>query len=163
MKKIFSILLASLTLLLAGCDISNQDLMDSIPTLILQSESGVTAVPSFGYDWTVTNRWGNGQSVIADTAHPLDAKEDLTAVTLSTGAEVSLHFSKLPDSVTVTYWSADETNYENGTQLKTTFLNDTFCFTAPKTSGQLVFSITATWSSYDDVSGTIYYAFRTEA
>ena len=116
MKKILCLLLASLTLLLAGCGISDQEVMDSIPTLVIQAKSDIKKLPTFGYDWTVTGRWGNGTSVIADTAHPLEAQEDLTTVTLSAGEEVSLHFSKLPDSVTVTYWSADETDRENSTQ-----------------------------------------------
>ena len=120
-------------------------------------------LPTFGYDWTVTGRWGNGTSVIADTAHPLEAQEDLTTVTLSAGEEVSLHFSKLPDSVTVTYWSADETDRENSTQVETTFLDSSFHFIVPEITGQMVILISGTWSSYDDVSGTVNYAFRTAA
>lgn len=163
MKKILCLLLASLTLLLAGCGISDQEVMDSIPTLVIQAKSDIKKLPTFGYDWTVTGRWGNGTSVIADTAHPLEAQENLTTVTLSAGEEVSLHFSKLPDSVTVTYWSADETDRENSTQVETTFLDSSFHFTVPEFTGQMVILISGTWSSYDDVSGTVNYAFRTAA
>ena len=70
MKKILCLLLASLTLLLAGCGISDQEVMDSIPTLVIQAKSDIKKLPTFGYDWTVTGQWGNGTSVIADTAHP---------------------------------------------------------------------------------------------
>lgn len=163
MKKILCLLLASLTLLLAGCGISDQEVMDSIPTLVIQAKSDIKKLPTFGYDWTVTGRWGNGTSMIADTAHPLEAQEDLTTVTLSAGEEVSLHFSKLPDSVTVTYWSADETDRENSTQVETTFLDSSFHFIVPEITGQVVILISGTWSSYDDVSGTVNYAFRTAA
>lgn len=163
MKKILSLLLASLVLLLAGCGVSDQDVKDSIPTLSLDASGSTTEIPAYSYSWTVTNRWGNSASMAADTAHPLEAQEDLTTVTLTAGGEVSLYFSKLPDSVTVTYWSAQETDYENGTQLSTTFLDDAFHFTAPETQGQQVYSVTALWSSYDDVSGSVTYAFRTAA
>lgn len=161
MKKIFCLLLASLTLLLAGCGVSDKEVVDSIPTVIIVSGNTPSQIPVHNYSWTITNRWGSSSSVIADTAHPLEAQEDLTAVTLTAGGEMSLYFSKLPDSVTVTYWSAQETDYENGTQVSTTFLNDAFHFTAPEAQGQLVYSITALWSSYDDVSGSVTYAFRT--
>ena len=163
MKKMFCLVLAALTLLLAGCGVSDQEVVDSIPSMIVQSGNIPAQVPAYSYSWTVTDRLGNGASVIADTAHPLEAREDLTTVTLTAGGEVSLHFSRTPDSVTVTYWSAQETDYENGTQLSTTFLDDAFHFTAPETQGQQVYSVTALWSSYDDVSGSVTYAFRTAA
>ena len=64
---------------------------------------------------------------------------------------------------TPTYWSAQEADYENSTHLETSFLNDAFLFTAPEAQGQLVFSITALWTGYSDVSGSVTYAFRTAA
>ena len=163
MKKILCLILASLTLLLAGCGTSDQEVKESIPTLVIQAKSDIKKIPTFGYSWTVTGQLGNSASLIADTAHPIEAQDDLTTVTLSAGEEVSLRFSRLPDSVTVVYWNAQETNYENSTQLNTTFLDDAFHFTAPEAQGQLVYSITALWSSYDDVSGSVTYAFRTAA
>ena len=163
MKKILCLLLAALTLLLAGCGVSDQEVKDSIPTMVLVSGSTPTQIPAYSYSWTVMDRLGNGASVIADTAHPLEVQDDLTTVTLTAGGEVSLHFSKLPDSVTVTYWSAQQTDYENSTQLEASFLNDAFLFTAPEAQGQLVFSITALWTGYSDVSGSVTYAFRTAA
>ena len=83
MKKILCLLLASLTLLLAGCGISDQEVMDSIPTLVIQAKSDIKKLPTFGYDWTVTGRWGNGTSVIADTAHPLEAQNDGRVIRLA--------------------------------------------------------------------------------
>ena len=161
MKKMLFILLAALMLLPAGCGVSDQDLMDSIPTLFVQSEKDIKKTTAFGYDWSMTDRWGRSSSVIADTAHPLEAQENLTAVSISSEADVALYFSKIPDSVTVTYWSADDTNQENGTQVKTTFHDSAFHFTAPEISGQIVVLVNASWTSYDDVSGSVSYAFRT--
>ncbi len=163
MKKTFSILILCLTLLLAGCGVSSQDVMDSIPALTLESGSNSTTLPSFGYEWTVTNQWGNSNSIIADTVHPLESQETLTTVSLSSGAEVTLTFSKIPDSVTVTYWSADETDLENSTQVETSFLDNSFHFTVPEITGQIVVLISGSWTSYDNVSGTVSYAFRTVA
>ncbi len=161
MKKFLSVFLASLVLLLAGCGVSDQDIKESIPTLTLTSEDTPYSIPAYSYSWTVTDRWGNGSSMAADTAHPLDAQEDLTITALTAGAEVALEFSKTPDSVSVVYWSADETDYENSTQLDTQFLDGAFHFTAPETAGQMVFSITGLWNSYDDISGTVTYCFTT--
>lgn len=163
MKKTLYLLLAALMLLFAGCAPSHQEVMDSIPTLMVLAGNAPAQVPTCGYDWTVTNRWGSSASVIADTAHPLEAQEDLTSVTLTAGETVSLYFSKLPDSVTVTYWSAQETDHENSAQVETAYLNDTFRFTTPEAEGPLVFQITAQWTGYQDVSGTVSYAFTTAA
>ena len=163
MKKILCLLLAALTLLLAGCGVSDQEVVDSIPTLSLEASGSGVEIPAYSYSWTVTNRWGSSASVIADTAHPLEAQEDLTSVTLTAGETVSLYFSKLPDSVTVTYWGAQETDHENSAQVETAYLNDTFRFTTPEAEGPLVFQITAQWTGYQDVSGTVSYAFTTAA
>lgn len=160
MKKIVSLLLVSLVLLLAGCGVSDQDLKESIPTLTLTSGEASFTIPAYSYSWTLTDRWGNGTSMAADTAHPLEAQADLTIAVLSAG-EASLQFSTTPDSVSVAYWSADETDYENSTQLDTQFLDGAFHFTVPELSGQAVFSVTALWSSYDDISGTVTYSFIT--
>lgn len=163
MKKTLCLLLAALMLLLAGCAPSHQEVMDSIPTLMVLAGNAPAQVPTCGYDWTVTNRLGRGASIIADAVHPLEAQEDLTSVTLTAGETVSLYFSKLPDSVTVTYWGAQETDHENSAQVETAYLNDTFRFTTPEAEGPLVFQITAQWTGYQDVSGTVSYAFTTAA
>ena len=163
MKKTLCLLLAALMLLLAGCAPSHQEVMDSIPTLIVLAGNAPAQIPTCGYDWTVTNRLGRGASIIADAVHPLDAQADLPTVALSGGETASLYFSLVPDSVTVTYWGAQETDHENSAQVETAYLNDTFRFTTPEAEGPLVFQITAQWTGYQDVSGTVSYAFTTAA
>ena len=163
MKKTLCLLLAALMLLLAGCAPSHQEVMDSIPTLMVLAGNTPAQVPTCGYDWTVTNRLGRGASIIADAVHPLDAQADLPTVALSGGETASLYFSLVPDSVTVTYWGAQETDHENSAQVETAYLNDTFRFTTPEAEGPLVFQITAQWTGYQDVSGTVSYAFTTAA
>ena len=167
MKKILSLLMASLVLLLAGCGVSDQDVKDSIPTLSLETSGSTTEIPAYSYSWTVTNRWGNSASMAADTAHPLEAQDDLTSLTLTAGAEAVLTFSKIPDSVSVVFWRADETDYESSTQVEATYRDGSFVFTVPGAddgsagSEAMVYSVTALWNSYDDVSGTVTYAFTT--
>lgn len=161
MKRILSIFLASLVLLLAGCGVSDQDVKASIPTLTLISGEDSFPIPAYSYSWTVTDRWGNGSSMAADTAHPLEAQEDLTTVVLTDRTTASLQFSKTPDSVSVVYWNAEETDYENSTQIEVEFMDGAFHFAFPESTDQMVFSITALWSSYDDVSGSVSYVFRT--
>ena len=163
MKKTLCLLLAALMLLLAGCAPSHQEVMDSIPTLMVLAGNAPAQVPTCGYDWTVTNRLGRGASIIADAVHPLDAQADLPTVALSGGETASLYFSLVPDSVTVTYWGAQETDHENSAQVETAYLNDTFRFTTPEAEGPLVFQIIAQWTGYQDVSGTVSYAFTTAA
>ena len=163
MKKTLCLLLAALMLLFAGCAPSHQEVMDSIPTLMVLAGNAPAQVPTCGYDWTVTNRLGRGASIIADAVHPLDAQADLPTVALSGGETASLYFSLVPDSVTVTYWGAQETDHENSAQVETAYLNDTFRFTTPEAEGPLVFQITAQWTGYQDVSGTVSYAFTTAA
>ena len=163
MKKTLYLLLAALMLLFAGCAPSHQEVMDSIPTLMVLAGNAPAQVPTCGYDWTVTNRLGRGASIIADAVHPLDAQADLPTVALSGGETASLYFSLVPDSVTVTYWGAQETDHENSAQVETAYLNDTFRFTTPEAEGPLVLQITAQWTGYQDVSGTVSYAFTTAA
>ena len=163
MKKTLCLLLAALMLLFAGCAPSHQEVMDSIPTLMVLAGNAPAQVPTCGYDWTVTNRLGRGASIIADAVHPLDAQADLPTVALSGGETASLYFSLVPDSVTVTYWGAQETDHENSAQVETAYLNDTFRFTTPEAEGPLVFQITAQWTGYQDVSGTVSYAFTKAA
>ena len=167
MKKILSLLMASLVLLLAGCGVSDQDVKDSIPTLSLETSGSTTEIPAYSYSWTVTNRWGNSASMVADTAHPLEAQEDLTSLTLTAGAEAVLTFSEIPDSVSVVFWRADEPDSENSTQVEATYRDGSFVFTVPGAddgsagSEAMVYSVTALWNSYDNVSGTVTYAFTT--
>ena len=123
MKKTLCLLLAALMLLLAGCAPSHQEVMDSIPTLMVLAGNAPAQVPTCGYDWTVTNRLGRGASIIADAVHPLDAQADLPTVALSGGETASLYFSLVPDSVTVTYWGAQETDHENSAQVETAYLH----------------------------------------
>ena len=163
MKKALCLLLTALMLLLAGCAPSQQEVMDSVPTLMILAGNVPAQVPTCGYDWTVTNRLGRGASIIADAVHPLDAQADLPTVALSGGETASLYFSLVPDSVTVTYWGAQETDHENSAQVENSYLNDTFRFTTPEAEGPLVFQITAQWTGYQDVSGTVSYAFTTAA
>lgn len=160
----YAILLLILSLVLTGCGVfapSEQDLRDSIPTLSLTAGRYRYQIPTGGYDWTLTNRFGGSASAITDTAHPLQAVDDLMTVSLTGGETVTLAFSRTPDTVEVTYWSVGDEVGSQGTSLETSFLDDAFLFTAPKETDDLVFQITAQWTSYEDVGGTVSYPFTT--
>ena len=77
MKKILSVLLASLILLLSGCGVSDQDIKESIPTLTLTSGEASFTIPAFSYSWTLTDRWGNGSSMAADPIVQYMSREQL--------------------------------------------------------------------------------------
>ena len=160
----YAILLLILSLVLAGCGAftpSEQELQDSIPTLSLTAGRYRYQIPTGGYSWSVYNRFGSGSHMATDTAHPLQAVDDLTAVSLTGGETVTLTFSRTPDTVEVTYWSVGDEVGSQGTSLETSFLDDSFLFTAPEETTDLVFQITAQWTSYEDVGGTVSYPFTT--
>lgn len=164
MKQVkVSLLLLALALLLAGCGVSDQDLLDSIPTMTIDAGRYRYQIAAGGYDWTTTDRFGGSTSAITDAAHPLQVIDDLMEVDLTGGEQAALRFSRTPDAVEVTYWSAGDSVGSDGTTLETAFLDDAFLFTAPEAEGQLVFQVTARWTSYEDVSGTVSYPFVTPA
>lgn len=159
----YAILLLILSLVLTGCGVftpSEQELQDSLPTLSLTAGRYRYQIPTGGYSWSVYNSFG-GTSSIADAAHPLQAVDDLTTVSLTGGETVTLVFSLVPDAVEVTYWSVGDEVGSQGTSLETSFLDDSFLFTAPEETTDLVFQITAQWTSYEDVGGTVSYPFTT--
>lgn len=163
MKQVkVSLLLLALALLLAGCGVSDQDLLDSIPTMTIDAGRYRYQIAAGGYDWTMKGRFGSA-SAGTDAAHPLQAIDDLMEVDLTGGEQAALRFSRTPDAVEVTYWSAEDSMGSDGTTLETAFLDDAFLFTAPEAEGQLVFQVTARWTSYEDVSGTVSYPFVTPA
>ena len=162
-KRLFTALalLLGLAAALSGCGASQtqEEFEAPIPTLTLRIGDQSTAVPTFGYSWTREVR-GVGESVVADTAHPLQVLEDLTRAAASAGDTIGLDFSLLPDSVTVTCWTADQADgpIEEGERLESTFSNGQFLFTAPESSQDLVLLIEGQWTGYEEVSGHVGYA-----
>ena len=166
-KRLFTrlVLLLGLAALLSGCGASKmteEDLLASIPTLTLWIGDQSTSIPTYGYSWTYVVG-DEGQSVIADTAHPLQVVEDLTRVSAPAGSTVEMDFSLLPDSVTITYWTADQAGSAppdaEGETLESFFSNGQFLFTAPERDQDLVVMVRGKWTGYQDVSGSVSYAF----
>ncbi len=157
------VLLFGLTAALSGCSApkpAEEDLMASIPTLTLWIGERSASIPTYGYSWTREVGAG-GQSVGVDTAHPLQVVEDLTGVSVPTGSTIGLGFSLLPDSVAITCWGVDQAGDPGaeGQDLESSFSNGLFYFTPPESGQELVLWVQGNWTSYDDVSGSVSYAF----
>lgn len=162
MKKIASILALCLLLALTACGkMSNEELMATVPTLTANSGSQQVMASANGGSWTC-----KGQSFVADGLHPLQALDTLSTesnLSASAGAAVNLSFSVLPDSVTVTYWSADAPvgdTIPEGQTVETSFNNNLFSFTLPEQN--VVVQIEAQWTSYSDMSGSFGYGFMVQ-
>lgn len=164
MKKRFFAALAlllGLTAVLSGCSArraAEEYLMASIPTLTLRIGDRPTSIPIYGYSWTL-QVGARGQSAGADTAHPLQVVEDLTKVSASAGSTVGMDFSRLADSVTITCWGVDQAGDPGaeGRDLESSFSNGLFYFTPPESGQDLVLWVQGSWTSYDDVSGSVSY------
>lgn len=165
MKKacIVLVLAVSLTaVLLSGCtQPTTEDLTASIPSLTVWTGDGSTESPTYGYSWSYEPRFGSGQAVVADVAHPLQVVDDLTRIPVSAGSTLGLEFSLFPDSVTVTCWTADQAGdpTAEGESLESSFSNGQFLFTVPESGQDLVLMVRGHWTSYSDVSGSVGYAF----
>ena len=163
MKRIAALILTlSFLLSLSACGhLSNKDLQATAPAMTV-SDGGQQTVPASGSggNWTY-----KGQSFVADGLHPLQALDTLSensALSAYAGTNVFLSFSVLPDSVTVTYWPADESvgdSIPEGRTREVTFNNDLFSFAVPEGTGNIVLLAQAEWSSYSDRSGSMSYGF----
>ena len=166
MKKCFFAVLAlllGLTAVLSGCSArraAEAVLIASIPTLTLRIGDRSTAIPIYGYSWTL-QVGAMGQSSHVDTAHPLQVVGDLTKVSTSAGSTVGMDFSRLPDSVSITCWDVDQAGDPSaeGRDLESSFSNGLFYFTPPESGQDLVLWVQGSWTSYDDVSGSVSYGF----
>ena len=163
MKKVIALILTFCFLLsLSACGhLSSEELQATIPTMTVSAGSQQTATASSsGGDWTY-----KGQSLAVDALHPLQALDTLSensALSAYAGTEVHMSFSVLPDSVTVTYWPADESvgdSIPEGRTTEVTFNNDLFSFAVPEGTGNIVLLAQAEWSSYSDRSGSMSYGF----
>lgn len=79
----------------------------------------------------------------------------------SAGSIVGMDFSRLADSVTITCWGADQAGDPGaeGRDLESSFSNGLFYFTPPESDQDLILMVRGKWTSYDDVSGSVSYAF----
>ena len=163
MKKFAAFILTFCFLLsLSACGhLSSEELQATVPTMTVSAGSQQTAqASSFGGNWTY-----KGQSFVADALHPLQALDMLSensALSAYAGMEVSMNFSVLPDSVTVTYWSADASvgdSIPEGQTTEVSFNNNLFSFDIPTGNGDIVLLAQAEWNSYSDQSGSMSYGF----
>lgn len=151
-------LLLCIALALPGC--GGTQLQETIPTMNLVSGSRKAAIPKFGYSWNY-----KGQGEVADPIHPLDAAASpdlLPTVGAAAGTVLDMEFSLLPDNVSVTYWpvSENEPDYEGGQPLTATLTAGHYGIQTPESPGDVVVLVSTQWSSYQDVSGSVSYAFR---
>lgn len=163
MKKKLSVCALLLLLLLTACG-QSPTLQETIPTLSLTAGGGRAApVSAYGYSWQ-----SRREAVAVDVAHPLQVIETLPGVSIPAGTSIGLSFSRLPDRVTVTCWpeSAAQTPSPAqgwpGQEVESTFVNNLFTFTPPESQENLVFQVYGYWDSYEDISGTVGYAFVVE-
>lgn len=163
MKKVtvFILVLCCMLSLSACGHLNNDELRATIPTMAVVAAGSQQAASSIsGGDWTY-----KGQSLAVDALHPLQSLDTLSAdsaLSASAGSEIFLNFSVLPDSVTVMYWSADESANDSipeGQTAEVSFNNNLFSFTVPAGSGDLVLQAQAAWNSYSDRSGSMGYGF----
>lgn len=165
MKKITLILTFCLVLSLSACGrATSEEFEKSQP--IMTVISGSQQVKSCFSDGEWTYKGVSSQSC---GPHPMQNVEMLSenaAIPASSGTEISLDFSVLPDSVTVTYWPAGESVAEgeeipDGQSAEVSFANDLFSFTVPDAGQDIVFVVDAKWTGYQNMSGSLTYSFIT--
>ena len=158
MKKylLLGALLAVLVLALIGCGSSNEkeSLGSKPPVLTVRcGENSVKALRGT-YSWSYVQN-GQGVGVEADSVHPLEAREDASAV-------AQLEFEAAPDTVSVCAW---DTAFWNRTDVEAQAVDVAVDEELVLTllSYDAVYSVTATWDKEKDCGGTAHYSFYTDS
>lgn len=154
MKK-WSIILAVLLLLLAGC--GKQDVILDRPHA-LEVSYGTDSVFAMtnGYQWN----WKDGRNpdaVAVDAANPRAMGQKLPWLSTGTDSTLSLEFAIEPDSLLVEVFTADD-NYAAGQYIDASSMS----FPAPLDGTDHLYTVTATWEPGKGVDswGTCTYHFR---
>lgn len=185
MKKLFSLLLAVLCLLLAGCGSKTvesdvPEALKTVPTLTVRcGENSVEALQG-PQEWWYDNGDGTKTSFIADSLHILACKDYMTPLTIVPSTysahllQARLEFSEIPDSITVRSWSVDsfcgpgepvdDGHYEVlvYTLEPESDTDDVRQFFIELPYEERVYEITAVWDSYERFGGEVRYGFYTE-
>lgn len=165
MKKFALFLTFCLVLSLSACGRATaEELEKSRPAMTVISSGQQVKSCFSGGDWTY-----QGVTEQSCGPHPMqnvDMLSENAAVPASSGDEISMDFSVMPDSVTVCYWPADEAVAEgedipDGQSVNISFANDLFSFTVPDSSQNIVFVVDAQWTGYRNMSGSLTYSFIT--
>lgn len=105
--------------------------------------------------WLVEDENGLGSGIEADSAHPLDCKDNLPMLEISQKSTLTLHFEATPSKITVKRYKLSASDYDDYDEIAVT--SGTF----EAKAGGYVYEIIASWNG-QNYSGTVYYAVKTE-
>ena len=115
------------------------------------------------YDWTFEISDGTWRTEAADSAHPLDAREELPFVTIDPAIQQSaawtFDFNQPPDSVQIFCW--DDTHRGDPAAECEEIPAEAGAFALK--AGTYLYEIVAKWTDTARCGGTVHYAFRTES
>ena len=197
MRKYTAFILAFfMTLLFTGCN-SFLSAEDSLPpaseTLSHESEDSVDNITfkeppdltviynsdSFTafkgtYSWSYSNGDGTEGGIENDSAHPLEAKEYMQPITMTSETLTAyLRWEVTPDKVTVRCWSEKHWNdiYIKGVDVPVDIAGTDFVLgedsefaglhTLQLEKGEYIYEVIAAWNSHPDFHGVAHYGFFT--
>ena len=142
--------------------------MDKIPKLTISYGEEVIDEPRIGVaSWQYSKEDGTESALLADGAHPLDAKHSSPFFVLDPYAEapfeIWLIWELAPSTVMVRYW--DESCWGQleaqpvGRELLAKSGNADFAYYFEPQEGNYIYEVIATWDNAPDYSGRVYYNF----
>lgn len=155
----------------------NPGIINTPPELhIVCANERVTALKGT-YSWEYRNEDGTYTGVEADSAHPLECKEDMPDVGIVYATTSALHprqaylqFDMIPAEVVVRYWSEEEWNNVSAESKELEVLatevdfadgSFTTSYSVELLEGNYIYEVTAKWSGSEEYSGTVHYSFYT--
>lgn len=126
---------------------------------ILTVSDGETTITAWRgtYSRLVEGEDGFGSGITADSAHPLDCKDNIQTINVSKNTTLALNFESAPTSITVKRYKLSTTDYDAFEKIA-----DSRNMIDAK-AGDYLYEVIAKWDDpAKSYSGTVYYAFCTE-
>ena len=123
----------------------------------LSVSDGISTIQAWRgtYSWYVEKEDGTGSGVCADSSHPLESKDNITAIKVAQKATLTLNLEGNPSKITVKRYKLSTNDHDNYDEITITGNQ------IEVKSGDYLYEVIASWSS-QAYNGTVYYAFRTE-
>ena len=130
-------------------------ILEEPPALSVVSDETVFEALLGTYSWQKINSDGTAESTIADSAHPLQCKDELSPPFGTTEATATLRFTEEPDTIlSVQCWS-DECWDKPAENSEDVTINGNVLTLKP---GGYIYEITAEWDTENGYGGTASYS-----
>jgi len=141
--------------------VTQEKILTEPPALVVSgSDESITAMRGT-YGWQYKSGKDQFTGVESDSVHPLDAQENIPAITLQKSENpeesglVTLEWEEDPSEIDVTAWEPLWGDHEHAESWGVPIAGNRFNLR----EGAYVYEIKAAWAEKTDYNGTVYYSF----